>query len=214
MTRTREKSRLSRMTGHTVLLVLVLLVSWVSVLSSHQVSSAQELEAQGSLFSGTWVINDALSDNTDDAVETAIKKAGGKVARRFLRKRPEDFYRGGPPEQELYDRISYDDVLTITINEPELRFEYADNFVRVFHSDGRRRRSTANSFYEDGAEDFSFANWKEGALIVEARPRDGGFTLETYTLVDEGAQLRVAMQIEPDSFGAAVELVRVFDRRP
>ena len=168
--------------------------------------------ARAEAFNGSWVINESLSDNTDDAVEAAIKEAGGKVKRRFLRKRPEDFYRGGPAEQELYDRISYDDVLFIVIEEPELRFEYADNFVRLFHSDGRRRRTTANSFYEEGAEDFSFANWNGNSLIVESRPRDGGFTLETYTLINNGARLRIELQIEPDSFGAAVELVRIFDR--
>ncbi|MDP4942184.1 MAG: hypothetical protein NWR63_08760 [OM182 bacterium] len=168
--------------------------------------------ARAEAFNGSWVINESLSDNTDDAVEAAIKEAGGKVKRRFLRKRPEDFYRGGPAEQELYDRISYDDVLFIAIEEPELRFEYADNFVRLFHSDGRRRRTTANSFYEEGAEDFSFANWNGNSLIVESRPRDGGFTLETYTLINNGARLRIELQIEPDSFGAAVELVRIFDR--
>ena len=163
-------------------------------------------------FNGSWVINDDLSDNTDDAVEDAIREAGGKVKRRFLRRRPEDFYRGGPAEQELYDRISYDDVLTIRIEEPELRFEYADNYVRLFHSDGRRRRTTANSFYEEGGSDFSFANWRDAQLVVEARPRDGGFTLETYSLIDGGSRLRIEMLIEPDAFGAAIELVRVFDR--
>jgi hypothetical protein len=84
--------------------------------------------------------------------------------------------------------------------------------VRLFHSDGRRRRTTANSFYEEGGSDFSFANWRDAQLVVEARPRDGGFTLETYSLIDGGSRLRIEMLIEPDAFGAAIELVRVFDR--
>ena len=198
--------------------VFIAAVSFCLFTSLHGVAQTQAPEpsqagiVRGQAFNGSWVINESLSDNTDDAVEAAIKKAGGKVERRFLRKRPEDFYRGGPAEQELYDRISYDDVLFIKIDEPELRFEYADNFVRLFHSDGRRRRTTANSFYEEGAEDFSFANWNGDTLIVEARPRDGGFTLETYTLIENGARLRIEMLIEPDAFGAAIELVRVFDR--
>ena len=161
---------------------------------------------------GRWVINEVLSDNSDDQVETAIKEGGGKVARRFFKKRPEDFYRGGPVEQELYDRISYDDVLTIAYDEPEFRFSYADDYLRIFHTDGRRRSTTANDFYTEGGEDFSFANWEENALIVEARPRDGGFTLETYTLQADGNQLRVEMQIEPDSFRAEINLVRIYDR--
>ncbi len=161
---------------------------------------------------GSWLINEDLSDNSDDQVEAAIKEGGGKVPRRWFSKRAEDFYRGGPQEQELYDRISYDDVLSIEYTEPEFTFTYADNYQRVFHSDGRRRRTTANDFYAEGGADFSFANWDQGALIVEARPRDGGFTLETYTLEAEGNRLRVEMTIEPASFRATINLVRVYDR--
>lgn len=199
---------------HAVLITVCCFCLFAANISAQAKSQepTQVNAARALAFNGSWVINENLSDNTDDAVEAAIKEAGGKVKRRFLRKRPEDFYRGGPAEQELYDRISYDDVLFIAIAEPELSFEYADNFVRLFHSDGRRRRTTANSFYEEGAEDFSFANWNGNSLIVESRPRDGGFTLETYTLIENGARLRIEMQIEPDSFGAAIELVRVFDR--
>jgi hypothetical protein len=169
-------------------------------------------------FVGEWVVDDSLSDNTDDRVEAAIKAGGGKVARRFLRRRPEDFYRGGPPEQELYDHISYDDFLKIEVNDPaELRFYYDSGFVRIMHTDGRRRSSGAASYYSDGLNDFSFANWeKEGGLttlIVEARPRDGGFTLESYALEDNGSHLRVIMRIEPDNFNAPIELTRVYRRK-
>lgn len=161
---------------------------------------------------GHWVINEALSDNTDKQVEAAIKEAGGKVKRRWFAKAEDDFYRGGPAEQELYDRISYDDVLTISIDGVQCSFEYADNFTRVFHTDGRRRQSSANSFYREGGEDFSLSYWDDQNLIVEARPRDGGFTLETYSLSDDGNTLTIDMQIEPSSFGAAINVVRVFNR--
>ncbi len=191
---------------------LASMIMVVAILSKPVSIFADEHDELVRLFSGSWQINDDLSDNTDDAVEKAIKAAGGKVKSFFLRKRPEDFYRGGPAEQELYDRISYDDVLDISIDEPEYRFIYADDYVRVFHSDGRRRRTTANSYYAEGGEDFSFANWRGDELIVEARPRDGGFTLETYTLIDQGKRLRVEMKIEPDSFGATIELTRVYDK--
>ena len=68
---------------------------------------------------GSWVINDDMSDNTDDQVEKAIEAAGGDGGRGFFN-RKEDFYRGGPPEHELYDRLSYDDVLFIEHSDPEL----------------------------------------------------------------------------------------------
>lgn len=187
---------------------IILCLSFCSLLGAQTLDSDSIKEK----IVGSWAINEELSDNSDDQVEIAIKEGGGKVSRSFFRKRPEDFYRGGPAEQELYDRISYDDVLTIAHDEPEFRFTYADEYLRVFHSDGRRRRTTANDFYTEGSEDFSFANWEENALTVEARPRDGGFTLETYTLQADGNQLRVEMVIEPDSFRAAINLVRIYDR--
>lgn len=184
----------------------------VFVSSAQQAGNTLTDASLRELIAGNWVINDELSDNSDDQVEAAIKEGGGKVPRRWFSKRDEDFYRGGPAEQELYDRISYDDVLTIDYAEPEFIFTYADEFKRVFHTDGRRRTTTANSFYEGGAADFSFGNWDGDALRVEARPRDGGFTLETYTVENGGDRLRVTMIIEPDSFRAAINLTRVYDR--
>ena len=82
---------------------------------------------------------------------------------------------------------------------------------------GRRRSSGAASYYSDGLNDFSFANWENDdgltKLIVEARPRDGGFTLESYALENNGSHLRVIMRIEPDNFNAPIELTRVYQRR-
>lgn len=163
------------------------------------------------LLAGDWVINDELSDNTDDQVEEAIEEGGGKGGRGLFNNK-EDFYRGGPPEQELYDRISYDDVLHIEFEEPEFRFVYADDFRRIFHTDGRRRRTTAADFYSEGGSDWSFGYFENNALIVEGQPRDGGFTVETYTVSDDGQRLTVDMLIQPQSFNVPVKLVRVFDR--
>jgi hypothetical protein len=193
--------------------LFVLMAVFNVFLAGAQQSASQGADAANrQLMAGDWVFNEELSDNSDDQVEEAIKEGGGKVPRRFFRKRPEDFYRGGPPEQELYDRISYDDVLHIEVADPEFRFTYAGDYQRIFHTDGRRRSTTANSFYAEGGEDFSFGNWEAGALVVEARPRDGGFTLETYTLEEGGNRLRVEMTIEPGSFRGAISLTRVYDR--
>ena len=197
---------------HRSLQSVLLLFLATSPVAAQQAGDSAEREELGHRLAGSWLINDELSDNRDDQVEEAIKEGGGKVQRRLFSRRPEDFYRGGPPEQELYDRISYDDVLTIEYAAPEFVFTYADDYKRIFHTDGRRRRTTANSFYEQGGEDFSFGNWDAGALVVEARPRDGGFTLETYRLEEVGERLVVEMFVEPDSFRAAINLRRVYDR--
>lgn len=174
---------------------------------------AQESVDIKRLIAGHWVINDELSQNTDDRVEAAILEAGGQVQRRgWFSRREEDRYRGGPADQELYDRISYDDVLTVSYEDPRFVFEYADGYRRVFHSDGRRRSTGVNDYFESGGEDFTFANWEGERLIVEGRPQDGGFTIEIYTLLDGGARLQVEMTLQPFVFGAPVTLRRVFDR--
>tara|TARA_B110000858_G_scaffold198442_1_gene265049 strand:+ start:13873 stop:14502 length:630 start_codon:yes stop_codon:yes gene_type:complete len=193
------------------LIVLLALFTVLSAGAQQSGSQSANVESRQQML-GNWLINDELSDNSDDQVEEAIKAGGGKVPRRFFRKRPEDFYRGGPEEQELYDRISYDDVLNISYVAPEFIFTYADNYQRIFHTDGRRRSITANSFYAEGDEDFSFGNWDAAVLVVESRPRDGGFTLETYTLEEGGNRLRVEMTIEPAAFPKAISLTRVYDR--
>jgi len=173
------------------------------------ISGAQQSIQEGIV--GEWTINDDLSDDTDDQVEKAIEASGGDGGRGFFN-RQEDFYRGGPPEHELYDRISYDDFLIIEFSEPEFRFTYEESYLRVFHTDGRRRRTTANDFYEGGGLDWSEGNFEGNSLVVEARPRDGGYSLETYTIEEEGNRLRIEMYIQPLSFGEPIELVRYFDR--
>ena len=202
-----------KLLGKAAKSLFVLLILFTAFLAGAQQPQNQSAGAENrQLMAGDWIINEELSDNSDDQVEEAIKAGGGKVPRRLFRKRADDSYRGGPPEQELYDRISYDDVLRIEYAEPEFTFTYADDYQRIFHTDGRRRSTTANSFYAEGGEDFSFGNWEAAALVVEARPRDGGFTLETYTLEEDGNRLRVSMTIEPESFRGAISLTRVYDR--
>ncbi len=193
---------------------LLWMVFLPALLLGNLVVQAQDfsLPENRALINGDWKINETLSDVTDTQVEDAIKRAGGTVKRRWFKGGDKEFYRGGPAEQEMYDRISYDMVLSIRFADPEFQFVYADNFTRVFHSDERRRSTGASAFFKEGGADFSFALWEANALIVEARPRDGGFTMETYTLQANNQQLHVKMLIEPDNFGAAISLTRVYDR--
>ncbi len=187
-----------------LMLLAVLLAGVIGAVPSH---------AQEHPLVGSWVINEELSDDPDEAVEAAIIEAGGRVQRKWFGREEKGRYRGGPAEQELYDRITYDPILRIDYTEPEFWFGYADGYQRVFHSDGRTRSVGANDHYNSGGEDFSFAAWEGETLIVEARPRDGGFTLETYTLEENNSRLRVALEIRPENFGATIRLVRVYDRQ-
>ncbi|MGJ8688095.1 MAG: hypothetical protein ACSHXZ_01120 [Gammaproteobacteria bacterium] len=170
-------------------------------------------ESPDRLIVGNWVINEELSDDPDEAVEAAIIRAGGKVSRSWFKKEKKGRYRGGPEEQEVYDRLSYDTVLRIAYDEPEFWFGYADGFQRVFHSDGRSQSIGASEHYSNGAQDFAFAQWEGETLYVEGRPREGGFTLETYSVQGNGSQLRVELELRPKNFGATVMMVRIYDRQ-
>ena len=192
-------------------LILAPLITFSLLASSAQESETSAASDFADRLVGSWIINDELSDDTDDQVEDAIEEGGGKGSRGLFNNQ-EDFYRGGPPEHELYDRVSYDDALTIEHEEPEFRFTYEDDFQRVFHTDGRRRRTTAADFYSGAAADWSFGYFEGESLIVEGQPRDGGFTVETYTLSADGNRLRIEMLIQPDSFAVPINLMRVFDR--
>lgn len=171
--------------------------------------SVQAQENPSPAHFGRWVINTELSDNTDKKVGSALRAMGEKVSRCWLRCE-EDRFRGGPAEQELYDRISYDKTLTTKFGEGQYLFTYDDNYQRPVYTDGRSQSVSLTGL--DTVKDFSFAHWEGKTLLVEARPRDGGFANETYTILDAGKRLRVEMYIHPEGFTEAIELVRVYDR--
>lgn len=187
-------------------------LSTVLMLACVCVSAMGQTQAPHPLV-GSWLINEELSDDPDEAVEAAILAAGGRVERRWFRRAEKGRYRGGPPEHEMYDRISYDEVLRIDYDTPEFWFGYADGFQRVFHTDGRTRSVGANEHYEAGGQDFSMGYWEGDTLVVEGRPRDGGFTIEVYALEAEGQRLRVQLEIKPLNFGAPIRLQRVYERQ-
>jgi len=164
--------------------------------------------AQESVLAGSWVINAELSDVTDDKVELAIIAAGGKATKGFFN-RDDEFYRGGPVEQELYDFISYEPTLTISVAPDEYTFSYGE-FTRPIYMDNRGNRISLSGTNE--ITDFSFGHWEDNQLIVEGRPRDGGFTDERYSLSEDGMQLSVELFIQPKFFGASIELLSVYDR--
>lgn len=162
-------------------------------------------------FEGRWIFNESSSDSTDKKVEAALKAMGQRVQSRWF-SRDKERYRGGPEDQELYDRISYDRQLTIEYLEDSYLFTYADNWTRPVYTDNRRRSVSLTGL--SSLEDFSFAHWEGSTLIVEGRARDGGYSEERYTLLNGGQQLRAELYILPRTFTAAVEVVRVFDRAP
>lgn len=172
--------------------------------------AAQPSTDAASAITGTWVFNEDLSDSTDDKVEAALRKMGERVRRRWFESR-DDVYRGGPADQELYDRISYDKELEIRQDGDHYVLTYAGQYVRPVYTDNRSRSVSLTQL--ESVEDFSLGHWENGRLLVEAHPRDGGIAEETYSLINGGTQLQVELYIKPRTFDEPIELKRVFDRR-
>ena len=183
-----------------------LLALFISHLFSFTAVAQEQIDHSG--FNEIWVVNEELSDDTDEKVEKAIKKMGGKPTK----KKGKERYRGGPEDQALYDHISYDNILRINYAAPEMRFTYRA-FERVFYTDGRGRTVSASGPQNGERRDYSFASWDGNTLVVESRPLDGGRTLEKYSLQADGKQLRVELHLEPLSFLVPIEIVRVYDRK-
>lgn len=160
-------------------------------------------------LAGSWLFNASLSDNTDRKVEAALR-AAGQTVKRSLFDRTEDKYRGGPEDQELYDRISYDKVLTINLTGDVYQFTYADGYLRPVYTDDRSRSVSLTEL--EKVEDFSLGHWENTRLLVEARVRDGGYTEESYALINDGRQLQVDLYIRPRTFQEPIEVTRVYDR--
>jgi hypothetical protein len=202
--------RMQRLSPSTIVRIRAFLPALLLALVALSALSTQPALAQiDPAVAGRWIINEKLSDNTDDEVEKTLKAMGQKVKSRFF-SRNKEYYRGGPVEQELYDRLSYDRELLIEFGEERYLFTYAGEFERSVFLDDRRRSVSLTGL--DTVEDFSFGHWENGVLLVEARPRDGGFAEESYRLVNNGTQLELRLYIQPQSFSKPVELKRVFDR--
>ena len=166
------------------------------------------ISAQDTSLTGAWLINGDLSDVTDDKVELALIASGSKPTKGFFN-RDREHYRGGPAEQEMYDFISYELTLDISLDQAEYTFQYG-RFLRPVYLDNRGNNVSLSGINE--VKDFSFGHWENNQLVIEGRPRDGGFTDERYNLSDDGMQMTVKLFIQPKFFGAAIELLRVYDR--
>lgn len=176
---------------------------------------------------GHWRVNEKLSDDTDDAVEKALKASGGKLLEHKWFDSRKDKYRGGPAEQELYDRLSYDPVLTITERADSYVFEYADHYQSVVYTDNRSHAVSLNAL--EASEDFLMGHWEAGKFQVEMHPRDGGYVNATYMLIDAGKKetgqkdvgnkvankrLQALFVIKPGTFTEEIKLERVYDFNP
>lgn len=194
--------RLLKYLIQTLTLLFILLVGGVL--------RAAESSAPVPAFAGIWVVDNNASDDTDKQVELAIKQEGGRLPR--TKKKGRGRYRGGPANQAMYDHISYDEILQIKIDTPKIEFIYPKHYRRVFYTDDRSRTVNASGGDHSDRQDYSFGDWENGKLLVESRPRDGGWITETYSLQDKGKRLRLFVRLKPSTFMVPIEIVRIFNR--
>jgi hypothetical protein len=120
---------------YRLLLAVLLLAASILFIQN---AAAQDTTPQPELV-GTWLFNDKQSDSTDDKVEAALRKMGQRARRGWFERR-DDVYRGGPADQELYDRISYDKRIDITFDGESYLFTYAGDYERGRFLDGAFRK--------------------------------------------------------------------------
>lgn len=161
-------------------------------------------------LTGTWVLNIEESDDPDRQIEKAIRSVGGRADSDGKRGRGR--YKGGPKEQEIFDHLLYDEKIQIARNGPEIHIIYLDGFERRFFTDGRGRTVSASGSSSGDGQDFSFGGWNGNTLNVEAKPRDGGWTRESYTLDATGNRIMVHLTLKPLLFPVEVEANLVYDR--
>lgn len=161
-------------------------------------------------LTGTWVLNLEESDDPDRQIEKAIRSVGGRADSDGKRGRGR--YKGGPKEQEIFDHLLYDERIQIARNGPEIHMLYLEGFERRFFTDGRGRTVSASGSSSGDGQDFSFGGWNGNTLNVEAKPRDGGWTRESYTLDPTGNRITVHLTLKPLLFPVEVEANLVYDR--
>lgn len=187
---------------HAVIAAILLLLS--------SAAGAEDLR-----LTGSWVLNHDASDDVDKAIEKAVQKDGGKMRPPpGTSRRTRGRYRGGPEDEALYDRVTYEQQVSIAFDGNEFTFRYADGFVRRFSTDRTTRSQSASGTGADDNADFSFAYWDGPMLYVESRPRDQGWIMETYRFREPTGQLELALQLNPSRFGSSIEIELVFDRAP
>lgn len=169
--------------------------------------AAQRLE-------GRWIADFEASDDVDAVVEKLIRARGGKPKPAPGKSSGDrGRYRGGPPEQALYDHLAYDDMFEIRVEGEDLLLVHDGEEGRIERRvapSGGGRTVTASGAAE--RKDHSFWYPDGDAVVIETRARDSGRIRERYALDPQSGELRLALRLAPTEFPGVIEVVRVFDR--
>jgi hypothetical protein len=156
-------------------------------------------------LSGRWALKDATTQDSAAAGDSAAPASGSDL-RPLVRP-------GGRPETQaqlrrLMGMAQPVPALTITQSDTAVTFANADGFTYTVHPERSRDSITA------GEETIRVrSRWRGGALEVEYRPPGGGRIVETYTLADSKAFLRVEVVVEHESLAQRLWRPRMYRRQ-
>jgi hypothetical protein len=177
---------------------------------------ANLLAADQAALSGTWVVNEELSDKPEGMKPRGRPDGGGPEGRPgFGGNRPEGHPNvgegqrpGGPggPAGEGPGPRGLPKTLNITQTDESVTFAGPDDRSHTLYTDGRVETHELPS----GDQIQVQATWSDGALVV-VRSGERGTHTETFRLSGDGQQLTVTVQLAADESGAT-EIRLVYDR--
>lgn len=186
-------------------------------------------------ISGTWSLNEPMSENFQEKIKEAMKSArsgrgrpdgvsgasgkGGNSGGGG-RGRPagvEGNSRGGGEnrreemQRELENLSLFADKFQISQNEPEIIINFPDKEQRTIHTDGRGVIVTASGYTSNPMGPY-IAGWNnEKQLVIETTNSSGIKIEERFTLSPDRQQLHTRVSIKLPKLDKPVEVVRIYD---
>jgi hypothetical protein len=175
------------------------------------------LAAERPDFSGTWKLNQELSENPREKMAESMSKGrggagGGRGGGMGGEMRGGGGGRGGGREgmeERPGEREARIQQIDIDHEDPTFRIRFTDDSENTFYTDGRMTEDLEAGLPE------ARANWKKGRRIdIERASPQGGTITETYKLSADGSQLFVKTKIEGSGRMPKITFERVYDRVP
>ena len=172
-------------------------------------------------FSGTWVLNDELSENPRDKMQEAMgnrrgggfggggRSGGGGMGGGGMRGGMGGG-RGGDPGAMSERMRALEEgvkVLKIIHQDPAFNIRYADDRERALFTDGRELVSELDQGLVEAT-----ANWKGGQkVVVKGEMLNGGKRSEIFELSEDGQQLLITTSMEGSGRMPKTSFRRVYD---
>jgi hypothetical protein len=162
-------------------------------------------------FSGTWQLNEELSDDIREKIGEAIRarmRGGGMGGRGGPGGPPDGGGRMGQARERMKQMQEGMQRLTIAQTESELTVTNAIDREQRFFTDGRKQTREGGF----GPVEFE-ATWKKRSLVVIEKPEAEGATVtRTYFFRRDDPHLYVNVKVE--GRGPVFDYQRVYDRTP